>query len=135
MRGKQGFIRILEAFIAIMIISAALAFVYINQFGNSDDEEAIRLLIRVILEDIERDPGLRNDILDGVPYNEVSSRIDSLVPPEFEHDFEICDLNDVCISSEPPQGATVYSDAISVSSTLDQGFNPKVVRIFLWEDE
>lgn len=132
MRGKKGFIRILEAFIAIMIIAGAMAFLYVDQVQGPNEEEAIRELQRIILDEITSDVMLRQDVLDGVNEN-INSTISKFVSNDFNYDFKICNLNEIC-KLDIIVEKEVFSDEVTVSSTL-KDYGPKVLRIFIWEKD
>jgi len=140
MRGKGGFIRILEAFIAIIIIAGAMAFIYVNQVQRPNQEEAINELIRLTLEKISNDPTLRGAVLNGhffygsgASRNLVENEIEKFIREDndLEFSFKICELNEIC-DLEERVSKEVFSQEITVSSTLDL-YSPKVLRIFVWE--
>ena len=130
MRGKKGFIRILEAFIAILIISGAMAFFYVSQVQKPNQEEAIRDLERLILEDISNDLELRKAVLTediGV----IDLRIDEFVSNDYGYDFKICPINEIC-GFEGIADKEIFSDEVAISSTLTI-YEPKVLKLFIWE--
>ena len=129
-RGKRGFIRILEAFIAIMIISGAMAFIYVNQVQKPNEAEAIRELERIILDEIANNQTLRQDVLDS-NLIKINNTISKFISNDFNYDFKICDLNELCKLDTFIEGE-VFSDEVTVSSTL-KDYGPKVLRIFIWE--
>lgn len=150
MRGKRGFLRILEAFVAIAIIAGAMSFIYVNQIQKPNKEAAINELMRLILEDITNDNNLRKAVLNANAdqtdpnriqiENEIRIFIPSNENKEFH--FSICSLNEICSCNSLigggetcPNKKTIYSDEISVSVTLDQinPINPKLVKLFIWE--
>ena len=131
-RGKKGFIRILEAFIAIMIISGAMAFIYVDQVQKPNEAEAIRELQRIILDEIANNQTLRQDVLDGITGN-IDSTISKFIPNDFNYAFEICRLDELCKLNILVQ-KEVFSDEVTISSTLEE-YKPRVIRIFIWEKD
>jgi len=131
-RGKKGFIRILEVFIAISIISGAMIFIYIVQIQRPNEEEEIHQLQRLILEEITRDPTLRAAVVEDNDEASVKLAIEGFIPSEYEYDLRICALNTLC-SLNQVIGKEVFSDETTVSSTLNQ-YSPKVVKIFIWKE-
>ena len=129
-RGKKSFIRILEAFIAIMIISGVMAFIYVNQVQKPNEERAIRELERIILDEIANNQTLRQDVLDG-NLIKINNTISKFISNDFNYDFKICDLNELCKLDILIQ-KEVFSDEVTISSTLKE-YKPKVLRIFIWE--
>jgi len=143
MQGKGGFLRILEAFIAIAIIAGVMTFLYVGQVPKSDQGQSLNELIRIILEKIKVDDVLRQNVLDG-DVDEVYDEIATFIPDVGELDFRftICELNELCKCGAetgrgqpcPDDGREIYSDEVSVSVTLDStDINPKVIRLFVWE--
>jgi len=143
MIGKRGIVRILEAFIAIMIISGAMGFIYVNQIQRPNQDDAIHELQRIILEEISNDPVLRAEIVETAiteenedtpakdTYPQTDTRISNLISSDYEYEFRVCKLNELC-KIELLDGREIYSQEITISSTL-QAFDPKVVRLFIWE--
>src|SRR3989344_6833030 len=113
-RGKKGFVRILEAFIAILIISGALAFFYVNQIQKPKQEEGIRDLIRLTLEDINTNSELRQSVLNR-NQTAINNKIDSFISNNYEYSFNFCNLNEIC-SLQQQVNKPVFSDEIAVSS-------------------
>lgn len=141
MIGKGGFLRILEAFIAVTIIAGVLSFIYVNQVQKPNQNESMHQLLRIVLEDIQNDETLRGAVLGG-DYKDssqeasnnrklIKDEIGKIIPEELEFDIKICDLNEICTLDNLIK-KEIFSDAISVSSTLKE-YNPKVIRIFIWE--
>jgi len=143
MNGKGGFLRVLEAFIAIAIISGVMTFLYVNQIQGPNQEEAINQLIRIILEKIVSEEALRDNVLNGnIP--EIETEIDKFIPPEGElkYHFSICNLNEICDCGSGmgggvnncPSDKDIFSSEVSVSVTLGSpGISPKLIRLFVWE--
>jgi hypothetical protein len=149
MQGKGGFLRILEAFIAIAIIAGAMSFIYVSQIQGPDQEESANQLIRIVLEKISSETDLRNSVLGG-NVSGLKLEVDKFIPTsgELDYHFSICPLNEICkcdlmgLENEGfyeggvdcPEEGDIFSDEISVSVTLDQvGIEPKVIRLFVWE--
>jgi hypothetical protein len=139
-KNKKGFLRILEAFIAVLLIAGVLLFV-INRGNNNKDslEESIFEIEKSILKEISQNDPLRRAILE---YNGTQNTfydlkvfaINKIDTQRFAIEFNICPLDQVC---GLPQGiqypnADVYSQSVPIASDL-QGYNPKVVKIFVWE--
>jgi hypothetical protein len=148
MRGKRGFLRILEAFVAIAIIAGVLSFLYVTQVQRPDQESARNELIRIILERIQSDNVLRGNVLTATsdPLNDniinLESEISKLIPEgELDYHFSICPLNSVCGcgasiggGNNCPSDETIFSDEVSISVTLESAtLSPKVIRLFIWE--
>ena len=158
MQGKGGFLRILEAFIAIAIIAGVMSFLYVSQIQGPNQEDSVNQLIRIVLEKIGSERDLRNYVLNAgsVTPEEIEAleflegEIDNLIPPsgELSYHFSICELDEICDcgsgvgggyeyseDSNCPLEGDIFSDEISVSVTLEQEvIDPKVIRLFVWEN-
>jgi|SRR3989344_785049 len=149
MKNKRGFLRILEAFIAVALIAGVMSFLYVSQIQKSSQESTINDLIRIILEKISNEPVLRNAVLDGNSNPSdpnvaiINTEIEKFTSASGELDFHfsICEINEICScgsgvsgGSTCPSDKDIYSDEVSVSVTLDSGsVDPKVLRLFVWE--
>ena len=145
MRGKRGFLRILEAFIAILIIAGAMTFIYVKEIPGKNQKEDILNLERIILETITNDAQLRQAVLNGFGNTEsaegnrtlINSTIAKLVPQGYTFLFKICNLDEICGLDQRSSFYTkneIYSERSSVSSTLET-YDPKKIRLFMWEKD
>lgn len=147
-RGKGGFLRIVEAFIGVLIVASVLIFIYVNHFQRPSESERIYKLETFILEKISEDPVLRQIILDSNHSKDQSSSavsnrsiinntIRSLLPEEYNFEFMVCELNEVCGLEHDSRYYTeneIYGSEKSVSSTLSE-YKPRKLRIFVWIKE
>ncbi len=131
-KGKGGFLRILEAFISVMIIAGVLVFIYVNNVQKPSEQEAISQLERIILEEITSNSTLRNAVLNE-DLTTISNAINKFVPEEYKLEFKICEINEICKLDETIE-KEIISKEITVSSTLTE-YNPKVIRLFMWEKD
>jgi len=140
MRGRGGFLRIVEAFVAIMIIAGVMGYVYVQKIQKPDESEFAYQIERVILSEIENNATLRDAVLSGDSSIDtldsmanrtlISNAIKKSVPAEYNYDFRICSLSLVC-NLEQYTGKEVFANDVTISSTLYK-YNPKKLRIFLW---
>lgn len=132
---KKGFLKIVEAFIAILIISGVMIFVYVNNIQSPRQEDYTYQVIRLALKDISNDEAMRENILNVNPFEDssaegfdsnsnenaeiiaIANRLSQLIPPEFDFRFRVCELDDACGLQNLPN-KNVFSDEVSVSSTL-----------------
>jgi hypothetical protein len=128
---KKGWLRILEAFIAIILIAGVLAFVYSRTIGKPTDRaEEIYKLQKTILDEIAADPQFRNASLQ-MDEVIISEFVGDRVPPGFNYTVRICDVADIC--GLPYYKKEVYSSERIISSTLEE-YDPKKVKIFMWRE-
>ena len=127
---NRGFLRIVEAVIAISLILGVM-FVFYNRNQTQLEENTLADRADQILDEVARNVALREAVLtDSVePLNTfISSKI-----PEQYLDFEarICNIGDACGKSEYTD-SEVFSAERTISSTITI-YNPKKVRLFIWE--
>ncbi len=143
MRGKSGFLKILEAFLAIMLIAGVLTFIYISQVRQPQQEDYVYQLLRLSLKEISNNPDLRENVLnldygeydsstnDGNAQN-IANVTEEILPSDYEFKFKICKLDSACGLQNLPD-KEVFSQEVSVSSTLEEFDEPKKIRIFVWK--
>ena len=141
--------RILEATIAVTIISTVLIFVYSNRVGfEIIPSEYIYDLQRDILTDISSNSSLRLSVLNTAIAGDAHSvRLDGFVESRItsllDYSVEVCGLTDPltpCKLNDDDYLATrlkdVFVEEIIVSSDLGEGasavYNPKKLRLFIW---
>ncbi|MFA5019663.1 MAG: hypothetical protein WC533_01040 [Candidatus Pacearchaeota archaeon] len=138
MKNKKAVLRILEAVIAVMIVAGILTYAYVKQVYEPNKDEEVHKRLRVILEETAKDLEIRTLILneEKTKVKElILGRYSSLIPQEYSIDIAICDLTEICSADEIPSGESeVYSESISISSTLEE-LSPKELAIFLWEPD
>lgn len=145
---KRGWLKIVEAFVAIILIMA-IVLVVVNNNANSKKEVASGLFKDMemkILKDIQLNNTLRQDILDAPVNTEINdsgfpsrvrTRVLSGIPSYVSCTAKICAPSDLCILTNErvrELGAdekNVYAESILITSTL-QNFNPKVLKLFCW---
>ena len=134
MVNKKGFMRILEATISIVLILSAL--IILSSRQESVEEKDLGVILPKILDEIAREPNLRIQIIrgDNPDLNSfVGERINN---PSLEHAVKICALDEVCVLDNFPDGAEeIFASERVVSAVIDEPFEPKKVKIFLWRKE
>jgi len=134
MRNKKGWLRIVEAFMAIIIILGTV--LVINQRAqapaNNDDE--IRRLERNILDFVQQDDNLRSEVLSGNLLG-VDNLVNVIVPSGFSYTLRNCTIDppDICNPQVYIPGGVVADDTIIVANLTY--FNPseaKKLKIFMW---
>jgi len=150
-KNKRGWMRILEATIAVMLVSGVLIVVYSTQVDKGiAPAEYFFSLQKGILADVSSRSDLRLAILN--TYNDedlndgnfsiISEFIASRVPDAFGYSLRVCNLGDHCKMNSADYINTldkeVFVEEIIVSSELGNGENavydkPKKFRFFIWE--
>lgn len=149
MKGKRGWIRILEATMAILVITSILVVVYTKQPEEKEDaSEFIYLLQKEVLDGIALDDNLRNSILaigtstplDDPSFVTLTDFIDSKVPSTIETRIRICELTNppTPCKLDPSDVALTIDRDIFVEETVILAnlthYSPKKVKLFMWEN-
>ena len=129
MRNKKAWLRIIEAFIAILIVASVLLFT-ITKAPKPDRTEEIHKMQRSILEQVASNDALREEIIKNDATN-TSSFINFIVDKKWEVRIKICEIVDICKMDDYVE-KEIYVDEILISSTL-QEYQPKKLKLFMWE--
>jgi len=141
-QNKKGWIKIMEAFISILIIMVVILIV-IDQ-GYSPKKINSEYIINkeiTILREIQLNESLRAEILSSTPPlgwedagfpSETKNKIIEKTPDAFECVAELCSLEDNCIYEDSPDQNT-YTKSVVISANLNS-YSPKQLKIFCWED-
>jgi len=133
---KGGFLRIIEAVIAILIIAGVLL-VVANQNKASVRESNLDEMIPPLLEEISQNATLReliannpeeaeSDIRDFLSYRIKDTRV--------YYNTTICDVEEICYLESYPNNydGEIYARERIISSTINSEADLKKVKIFLW---
>ena len=142
---KRGWIRILEATIAVLIVAGVLVVVYAEQSDmNAGPADYFYSLQRHVLMDISSSSDLRVLALNKNE-TELNLFVGDIVPDAFGYYLRVCELGNVtdyCKIDEvgvvaETRDKDVFVEQIIVSADLGDGSNamydPKKVRLFVWE--
>jgi len=133
-KNKKGFLRIIEAVLAIMIILGVLIIVAgRNQIRTEVD---LSESISPYLDEIAKDATLRDQIIRGDvnARNNVFNFLDlRITNPSLGFDVVICEPADPCSLDAYPGDASqgLFAGERVISSTLPT-YDPKKVKVFLW---
>jgi hypothetical protein len=151
MRGKRGWIRILEATIAVLIVSGTMMAIYLQQpaDGRESMSEYAYSFQMQVLEDIVSDSSLRfyvlsidDDLSGSESYEKLDEFVGESVPDVFGYLIRVCDPVEICKMHPDVFIATldkdVFVEEVVISSELKDGasaiYSPKRVRLFFWEN-
>ena len=131
---NRGWIKIVEASIAIMMVIGVLFFLFI-QTRPAPYEIDYGKILRNALKEISRDNTLRNQILEGeTPNSETAIKTfiteNKNIPPNFEYDVRVCNIEGACGLLGGFHENTFAEERI-ISANLDS-FSSKKVRLFMW---
>jgi len=129
MKGKRGWIRIVEAFIAILMISGVLVFI-MSERTKTTSNEKIDIIVKVILREITDSEDLRNAVVSD-DVGKLTDFIATRIPSTLNYEIKICEIDNIC-SMQTYIPENVYAQEAVVSSTLDE-YNVKKIKIFVWQ--
>jgi hypothetical protein len=135
---RRGWIRIVEAFVAILLVAGVLLIVVNKGYiGKEDISNKVYEAQIAVLREIELDNELRQQIL-GSPGNEevvevpndVKIRIQNRIPDYLECVSKICRLDEICALEEYLE-KDIYAQTVAIAAT-SQEYNPRQLKIFCW---
>jgi hypothetical protein len=130
-RNKHGWIRILEAVLAIMLITSVVLVLYTKQQQKPDLNDYVYRFQSKILSDISFNNTLRNAVFIN-DTDLLNSYAQSQLPSNFNFEIKICDINSGSCTISEIVTKDVYANEVIISTNL-QVYSPKKVRLFLWE--
>lgn len=143
LKNKRGFIRILEAFIAILLITGVILVVLDRGYFERTDITAQIYDTEVsILREIELDNSLREQVLEVSQENlplkwssqdfpsQVKERIIQRTPDYLECSANICELVDIC-GLENYVEVDVYVQSVAITANLEL-YRPRQLKLFCW---
>ena len=140
-KNKRGWLKILEAFVAVLLISGVLLLI-INQ-GDFTQNRSSRIYdIQIsILREIQLNQSLRQEILDTSPPKEsgdsgfpstVEDKIGEKIPVYLECRAKVCGTDSSCKLELTSERNEIYAQDTLITSTLSQGYNPRRLKLFCW---
>jgi len=132
MENKKGWLRIIEAFIAILLILGVFVVIYSKVIDRPQKSDYIYNLEKGILDEISFNPDLRAAVLNMNVINEAKLKTFIIARTAgFNFTIKICEPEDIC--SMETYKKEVYSSERVISSTLEE-YRPKKLKIFMWLD-
>jgi len=119
-KNKNGWLRIMEATIAIMVFSSVLLIIYSQQTTTTDLGDNIYVIQRKVLNEISLREDLRNKVLEG-DKDYLNEFAKPYFPFYLDYSFEICDLT----------SSNHVEDTIIAANLTN--YSPRIVRIFVWD--
>lgn len=129
-RDKKAWLRIVEAFLAVLIVMGAVLVLLSKQPPTKDMSDSIYEKQRQILDIISKNDSLRGEIVSG-DNTKVNLTIQELIPSSWEFATNICDLDAICPNPGDYENKEVYATEVVVTSTLNV-YSPKKLRFFVW---
>ena len=135
-KNKRGWIKIVEAFFAILlIIGVSLVVLSNNLSRESDSSQQFYDLEVSVLREIQLDDALRDDILyttplPSIPSEAVQLKINASVPEYLHCQSRICELDLPCELNNPLK-KNIFAQSEAISSNLTD-YSPKQLKLFCW---
>lgn len=133
---KKAWLKIVEAFFAVLLILGALLIILGRQDNSVEIENEISVLQTNILASISKDTSFREDILATSPLDlsRINVFVETLVPGWMNFSVQVCDYDNICPLDAPAailENREVYSQSILIFATSNE-YNPKQLKIFMW---
>lgn len=131
MKSKKGWLKILEAFIAIALIGGFLVFIYTLRVGDEEEGKDIYELEEVLLDEVRANNRLREKVLKN-DKSSIENYFEGRIPSGFNYSVNICNAERICGPSKWRENT--YSDSIVISANLTR-YEPKKLRLFIWKEK
>jgi hypothetical protein len=131
-KNKKAWVRIFEAFVAVVLIFGFALFSIYNK--SSDDSEEIMKLQENVINSIISDNKLRNELL-AENVSGTENKIRLMVPGWISYRARVCDVSEVCYAQIPPEilaSKEIYSSEALILSNLTT-FSDKKLKLFFWK--
>jgi len=135
-RNRSGWIEIVEAFVAVLLVAGVLL-VVINKgtFGKTDISDQVYTAQLSILREIETNDAFRAEILAVSPLpalapTDIQNRINLRAPNYLICQGQICALSDKCVFSSTVQ-KDIYAQEVIITSTI-QTIDYRKLKLFCW---
>ncbi|MCU0641985.1 MAG: hypothetical protein MUF61_00165 [archaeon] len=137
MVNKKGWLRIVEATVAIMLILTIILIVAERKKTTSEND--ISESVTPLLEEIARNATLRDNIMTkdsaSVEAEIAKTLLIKIDNPDIGYDVRVCDYKQICALDSYPETAKgdIYSGERIISSALGSAdIQPKKVVVFIW---
>lgn len=126
---KRGWIRLVEVFVAILLISG-VAIIIIDQSssGKEDFTSKVYETQVILLHHVFLDDGDRIDIL-AENEAEMQTKINNRKPDYLSCDVEICNIIESCESLEIPSDKDIFAQYIIIE---EPPIEAKKIKLFCW---
>ncbi len=141
LKNKHGWIRVVEAFVAILLVlGAVLMLIDKRQTEEKDISSEIYEFEIALLKEIATNSSLRADVLNAgslpVEYNslsgEIKNKIENRTPYYLNCTAKICEIDDACVLNFS-SGSDVYVQSTVISANL-QVYSPRQLKLFCWTE-
>jgi hypothetical protein len=133
MKNKKGWLKILEAFIAVMLVLGVLLVLISKSNTPLNDSSEILNLQKNILNSVEKDPALVSQVLVNNTSG-VSSYVNKTKPGWLNYSVQICDSFAACplnVSSDIIINHEIYASNILIISN-STFYDERQLKLFFW---
>lgn len=131
-KDKKGWIRIVEAVAAILLLTSVVIVFASRATPKTDPSAAIYTLQRAILDDLSRNETMRIKILSSNPDSmSIKEFLKTRLPAGFNFNYSICPPSESCFNPTVPQERNVYVDDAIISPTATFPVTKKFT-FFVW---
>jgi len=139
MVNKRGWVRIIEAVIAVLLIAGILLLIVDKGYiSKSDESSKIYEIQKSIIRSIQFNESLRQDFLSedvGTIPDSISQKIQEEKSSFLSCDAKACSLSEECLLDfDSLEDTNVYVYSGVVSSNL-QIYSPRQLKLFCWKNE
>ncbi len=139
MKNKRGWIRIVEAMVAILLIAGFLVIVLDNsRNGDSNISKKVYVTENAILREIQLNDTYRDYILsvdNSVEFESfnlnLKEHINSRIPNYLNCTSKICDYEYDSVCDIDSSEENIYARSVMIAVNSDE-YNPKILKIFCW---
>ncbi len=137
---KRGFLKIVEATVAVIIILVAL--VFLSAQRDIPERRDIGREVPPLMDELARNLTFREKIAERedeeVLENQLKLALEAKIKnPAFEISVKICNLTEVCfLEPYPNTEQDIYSSERVISGSIkNESVEPKKVKVFMWRKE
>ncbi|MFH1802633.1 MAG: hypothetical protein ABH864_04225 [archaeon] len=139
MVNKRGFMRVIEATIAAILILATLVFLSAQRpvYDNRD----VGLVLPSLLDEVARNLTFREDVAENKDEEVIEGFVEAslkerLQSPVLNLSVEICNVTEVCfLEPYPDTDEDIFSSERVISGSIkNETFEPKKVKVFMWRN-
>lgn len=142
MKNKKAWIKIIEAFTAVILVTIVLLIIINSGYIKKEDISSRIYDTQIaILREIQFNDDLRIEILNvsSVPLEwdntifppNLKEKIIDRTPNYLKCSGKICSPEDVC-SFAGTVDKDIYAESILMSATIESGYSPKQLKLFCW---
>ena len=132
MKNKKAWLRIIEAFIGVMLVMGILLILVSRQDAKNNSSDEIERFGNEILDFISRDEALMNDALANNTAN-INRTIEQMISRQLGFYTAICPYDSICPNANPDAlQKYVYSTERLIPPNLTSSSPGTKLKIFIW---